>query len=114
MNAYVAFLADPYPGFRLSRLYPVDLAIAPPARQNRWKTGFRLILALPAALVNQVLSYLGLVIGVFAWFACLVTGAMPRGLQDLSTWILRFGAQTNAYAFLLTGRYPSFSTDTAR
>src|SRR6476659_9533574 len=39
VNAYIYFVADPYPSFRgWSGRYPVDLAIAPPEPQTRWKT----------------------------------------------------------------------------
>lgn len=108
---YLLFLADPFPGFLGDRDYPSDLVVAPAAPQNRWKTAFRLILAIPAAIVTSVLQYLVYVIAVISWFACLFTGAMPLGLRNLSAWVVRFNAQTNGYIFLLTDRYPSFSTD---
>ncbi len=108
---YVLFLADPYPGFLGDRPYPADLVIAPPAPQNRWKTGFRFILAIPAVIVTGVLRYLVVVIAIISWFVCLFTGTMPLGLRNLTAWIVRFTQQTNAYVSLLTDRYPSFSTD---
>ncbi|MBJ7455913.1 MAG: DUF4389 domain-containing protein [Thermoleophilia bacterium] len=108
---YLLFLADPYPGFLGDRDYAADLAVAPPAPQNRWKTAFRIILAIPAVIVTSVLQYLTYVLAVIAWFACLFTGAMPLGLRNLVAWVVRFNAQTNGYLFLLTDRYPSFSTD---
>ncbi len=111
LYGYMLFLADPYPGFLGDREYPADLVVAPAAPQNRWKTAFRLILAIPAQIVNQILGYLVLIVALFAWFACLFTGAMPLGLRNLTAWMVRFGAQTNGYLFLLTDRYPSFSTD---
>lgn len=111
LYGYLGFLADPYPGFLGDRDYPADLVVAPAAPQNRWKTGFRLILAIPAQLVSQVLGYLGFVVAVIAWFACLFTGSMPLGLRNLTAWIVRFTQQTNGYIMLLTDRYPSFSTD---
>lgn len=109
--AYLGFLADPYPGFLGDHDYPADLVVAPAAPQNRWKTGFRLILAIPAQIVSQILGYLAFIVAVIAWFACLFTGAMPLGLRNLTAWIVRFTQQTNGYIFLLTDRYPSFSTE---
>ena len=111
VHGYLLFLADPYPGFMGDRPYPVDLVIAPPAPQNRWVTAFRLILAIPALVVNGVLSYLIYVVAIISWFACLFTGAIPLGLRNLSAWVVRFGAQTTGYVSLLTDRYPDFSTD---
>jgi hypothetical protein len=49
---------------------------------------------------------LALIVGVLGWFACLVRGRMPRGMRDAATYAIGYGAQTTAYALLLTGRYP--------
>ena len=111
VSGYLLFLADPYPGFLGDRPYPADLAIAPPAPQNRWKTGFRILLAIPALIVAQVLGYLVQILAIISWFACLFTGAMPLGLRNLAAWIVRFTAQTHGYVLLLTDRYPEFSPD---
>ena len=111
VHGYLLFLADPYPGFMGDQPYPVDVVIAPPAPQNRWVTGFRIILAIPVLIVYDVLSYLIAVVAIISWFACLFTGSMPLGLRNLSAWVVRFGAQTNGYVWLLTDRYPNFSTD---
>jgi hypothetical protein len=52
--------------------------------------------------VNQLLAFLG-------WFYCLATGQMHEGMRDLSAWMVRYELQTYAYAYLLTGRYPSLA-----
>jgi hypothetical protein len=52
---YVLLAADPYPWFRGSRDYPIDVEIDPPVRQSRWTGFFRLLLALPALLLAAVL-----------------------------------------------------------
>src|SRR5215210_6238965 len=67
VNGYLYFLADPYPGFLGDQPYDVDLEIAPPARQNRWITAFRGILAIPAHIVAYVLSILLGVLWIVAW-----------------------------------------------
>jgi hypothetical protein len=111
VHGYLLFLGDPYPGFMGDQPYQVDVTIAPPAPQNRWVTGFRIILAIPAVIVYEILSYLIFVVAIISWFAILFTGAIPLGLRNLSAWVVRFGAQTNGYVWLLTDRYPDFSTD---
>lgn len=111
VRAYLFFLADPYPGFLGDAAYPTYLTVAPPTDQNRWITFFRIILAIPALIVSSVLSYVSQVLAFFAWIVCLVTGAMPKGFRDILGWVLRFEQQTNAYIWILTERYPSFSTD---
>jgi uncharacterized membrane protein (DUF485 family) len=110
LTAYLYLVADPFPGFR-GRLgtYPVDLEIDGPEPQNRWKTGFRFILAIPAWILMSVLQYVIQIIGFLGWFVCLALGRMPQGMRDLSAYCLRFQAQTYAYAAILTDRYPSLS-----
>jgi hypothetical protein len=125
--AYVFLAAGPFPGFRGRPGYPVDLEIAQPALQNRWSGFFRLVLAFPALLMTSLLgspySVNALVIvfsyglalffsvaglaGFFAWFYCVVLGRAPRGLRDLTTYGLGYGAQAAGYYLLLTGRYPT-------
>lgn len=56
VSAYVFLAADPYPWFRCQADYPVDIEIAPPARQGRWGGFFRLLLAVPALLLATVLG----------------------------------------------------------
>jgi hypothetical protein len=106
-SAYLYLVANPFPGFAGEPgSYPVDLRIAGPQRQNRWKTGFRLILGVPALIVNSALnSALGLV-ALLAWFVGLIKAKMPVGLRNLGVFALRYNGQTFAYTALLTDRYP--------
>jgi hypothetical protein len=106
--AYLFLLADPYPPFSGSQEYPVDLQIAPAEPQSRWKTFFRIILAIPALIIASVLRYLGLAVAVIGWFAALFLGRMPKGLRDTGAWTLRVDQQTYAYTSLLTDKYPQF------
>jgi hypothetical protein len=134
--AYLYLAANPYPAFDGSPGYPVECEIDPPARQNRWKTLFRLLLALPALILAAVLAGLGaggggggrtqdgdttyswtysgvsvaVTVAFLAWFACLVLARMPRGFRDLQAYTLRYAAQTWGYLFLLTDRYPDADT----
>jgi len=47
------------------------------------------------------------VVAAVGWFAALAIGRMPRGMRDLVGYCVRYQAQTYAYLFLLTPRYPS-------
>jgi Domain of unknown function (DUF4389) len=109
LSAYVWIAANPYPGFTGAPGYPVDCVIEPRASQSRLTVLFRLLLAIPAFVVLNVLQYLAFVLAVIAWFIALFTGRMNEGLRDLLAYCLRYQAQTNGYSLLLTGRYPSFS-----
>lgn len=131
MSAYIGLVANPYPSFTGEPGYPVDVAIPDPEPQSRWKTAFRLFLALPALILAGTLgsgtgggggtrdsekwSWLSstgvggvaAVCAFLGWFAAMATGRMPLGLRDLGAYGIGYAAQANAYLLLLTGRYPS-------
>jgi Domain of unknown function (DUF4389) len=129
LTAYLSLAAGPYPGFTGGTGYPVDVAIDPPARQGRLGAGFRLLLAVPAAVLSSALGGSGIygavwgfgalaltgsiavVAGFLGWFAALATGRMPRGLRDVAAYSIGYGAQTTAYTLLVTDRYPDASPE---
>jgi Domain of unknown function (DUF4389) len=104
--AYLMLVANPFPGFTgAPGTYPLDLEVDGPQRQNRWKTGFRILLALPSVLVNAALSGALFASAVLTWFYALVKGSAPWGLRNLAAYALRYDAQTNGYVLLVTDRY---------
>jgi hypothetical protein len=64
------------------------------------------VLALPAYVVSSALSWLLYAAAIGGWFAALALGRMPTGLRNAGVHALRYSAQVNAYATLLTDRYP--------
>jgi hypothetical protein len=123
VSAYVALVADPFPGFTGSSPYPVDVEVPPPGAQGRWGAGLRLLLALPALLLAATLaggvgsssgsSWGGVLAAVafLGWFASLARGRMPEGLRDLGAYAVGYGAQAAAYLLLATPRYPDSRPD---
>jgi hypothetical protein len=110
VRAYVLLIADPYPGFTgREGSYPIDLEVAPPEEQSRLTVFFRLILAIPALLLTNILSNLSQLLAVFSWFIALVMGRVPEGLRNFAALALRFETQTYAYVLLLTQKYPSLN-----
>ena len=109
VTAFVSLVANPFPGFVGEPGYPVDISIAPPEGQKRWITLFRIFLAIPAFLLSGALSVALVVVALLGWFAALATGRMPTGLRNLGAFTVRYHAQTNAYVFVLTDRYPHAS-----
>jgi hypothetical protein len=120
--AYLTLAANPYPGFTGKPGYPVDVEIEPPRPQNRWVSGFRLVLALPAILLADTLLGFGTTaaggstgttggvaatVAFLAWFACLARGRMPQGFRDLDAYAIGYSAQVLGYVLLLTDRYPN-------
>jgi 2-(1,2-epoxy-1,2-dihydrophenyl)acetyl-CoA isomerase len=111
VQAYAWLISDPFPGFRgWYGTYPVDLDIAPPRPQARWKTLLRLPLAIPAYVLQTVLTTVLQVLAVITWFIALAIGRVPRGMRDLMAYCLRYSAQTYAYLLLLTDRYPTLAS----
>jgi hypothetical protein len=126
VNAYLNLAANPFPGFLGENGYEIDLDFEPAAEQNRWKTGFRFVLVIPALLLAAVLgggasggfttgalSYGLQTSGVLSgcafliWFYALANGRAPEGLARLQWYCLHYGGQAAAYALLVTDRYPS-------
>jgi len=110
VRAYLLLVADPFPGFTGKEgTYPIDLEIAPPEDQNRLTVFFRVVLAIPALLLTNILSNLSQLLAVFSWFIALFTGRVPEGLRNFAALAMRFETQTYAYVMLLSPRYPSFN-----
>jgi hypothetical protein len=110
VRAYALLVADPFPGFtgKLGT-YPIDLEVDPPEPQNRLTVLFRIILAIPALLLTNILSNLSQLLAVFSWFIALVMGRVPEGLRNFAALALRIETQTYAYLMVVTERYPSFN-----
>jgi hypothetical protein len=108
--AFLMLVGNPFPGFTGAEgTYPLDLEVEGPQRQSRWKTGFRIILVIPALLVTAALGGALLSSAVLTWFYALVKASAPWGLRNLSAYALRYDAQVEAYLLLLTDAYPHAS-----
>ncbi len=110
VSAFLWLVANPFPGFvGAAGSYPVDVEIPEAGRQNRWITGFKIVLAIPALLLNSALGWLQFVVALLLWFASLVLGRAPVGLQRAGAYAIGYGAQLNCYLYALTDRYPHSS-----
>ena len=110
VNAYTGILYDEYPQFFTDASgVPVHYAHAPqPEPANRLTVGLRFIWAIPALFIAAGLSIAGIVIGIIAWFAIVITGKMPRGNFEFLVKVQRYVVQTNAYVLLQTDTYPAW------
>jgi hypothetical protein len=116
-TAYFALLSDPYPPFTGAddAGYPVRMEFAGPIESySRLKTLFRLLLAIPIAILRYVMNVLLEVGALGAWVVIVITGKLPRGLFDLMVLANSYMARSDAYLFLLTETYPPFQDEQTR
>ena len=110
VQAYGALLlTDQYPPFSLRDEpdYPVRIAIPPRDRLNRFAVLFRIILVIPATIVNLVVQYgAGTIVSVVAWVMALITGKLPESLHLAYTAVLRYSTRLNCYSTMLAAAYP--------
>jgi hypothetical protein len=107
VEAFAVVAANPFPGFTgLPGSYPLDLVLPAPARQSRWRTLFRLFMAIPAWILSIGFFFVLFVSAFLTWFTALFTAKAPEGLRNLSAWALRYLGQVNAFYYLLTDVYP--------
>jgi hypothetical protein len=109
-GAWFYLQTDQWPPFGLSDdpSYPIRVDIAPPASsQSRLKAFFRLILALPVAIV--VAHGTSVVLGglfAIAWLTIVFRGYLPEGVNAALTYVIGFEARVFGYVAILTDAYP--------
>ncbi len=111
VGAYAVLLTDQYPSTVDEQA--VHLEIDYPdveADLNRWLPIVKWLLAIPHYIVLGILSAVGVIVVILAWFAILFTGRYPKSFFDFIVGIARWWLRVAAYAVLLvTDRYPPFS-----
>ncbi|MFE9423932.1 DUF4389 domain-containing protein [Kitasatospora sp. NPDC006697] len=100
-------LVDQYPPFalRLSQPYPVGVEVRP-GRLNRAAVFFRLVLMIPAAVINGLLGAGWLVLAFFLWLITLVAGRQPRPVFEATAALARYRMRFIAYSLMLSSAYP--------
>ncbi len=113
---YVFLLSDEYPPFSgdPGTPYPVDLTIAPPkSAYSRLKVLFRIILLIPVYIISYAMQIVAQVGALLAWFAIIVLGRQPKGLQDMTALGVSYQQRAYAYFFLITEDWPPFTDTTS-
>jgi uncharacterized protein DUF4389 len=88
--------------------YPVTFEADYVERRSRLTTFFRLILAIPLAIVLYLFGIVASIVMLFAWLAIIFTGQYPESLYNFVAGYTRFLARVTAYAALLVDPYPAF------
>jgi hypothetical protein len=108
--AYLMLLVDRYPPFRLGPVrypgeYPVGIEVRP-GELNRLAVFFRLILVIPAAIVQALLMAGWWAVALILWLVVLIVGETPRPLFEATSAVVRFRMRTQAYVLMLASAYP--------
>ncbi|MEU8922365.1 DUF4389 domain-containing protein [Kitasatospora sp. NPDC048545] len=106
VTAYLMLTVDRYPPFAFHAPdYPVQVGLRPGAL-NRLAVLFRIVLVIPASIV-QGLVYAGWwMVAFVVWVVVLVLGRMPQPLYEATTAILRYRLRYEAYLVMLSSAYP--------
>ena len=107
---YSALLTDQYPPFSGDTDdYPVRLRVPPPKPEyDRLKVLLRIFLVIPVALIAYAMRVLWYVGSFIAWFAIVILGKQPKGLQDMTALGLSYDMRALAYMLLITEDWPPF------
>ena len=107
---YLELLTDEYPPFSGDTArYPVRLEVpAPLPEYSRAKAFFRLILAIPVAIIVYAMQIVYQLGAVIAWFAIVILGRQPRGLQDMIALGVSYQQRAYCYFALMTESWPPF------
>jgi uncharacterized protein DUF4389 len=114
---YTCLLTDEYPPFSGDPTisYPVRLDIAAPKPEySRLKVLFRIVLAIPVLIITYAMQIVAQVGALLAWFAIVVLGRQPKGLQDMIVLGLSYQQRAYTYIALITEDWPPFTDDSAR
>ncbi|MFC1413180.1 DUF4389 domain-containing protein [Streptacidiphilus sp. N1-12] len=104
--AYGMLLVDRYPPFGFSAPdHPVQVELHP-TELNRLAVLFRIILLIPAAIVESLVTTGWYAISIVIWLVALVLGRLPVPLFEATAAVTRYAMRLSAYVVLLTPAYP--------
>ncbi|MEV6208804.1 DUF4389 domain-containing protein [Kitasatospora sp. NPDC051914] len=106
VRASAMLLVDDYPPFAWRpEEYPVRVELRP-GELNRLAVFFRLILMIPAAIVQSLVLSGWYAIAFVIWLIALILGRMPEPLFGATAATLRYAMRFSAYVLMLTAAYP--------
>ncbi|MER5865003.1 DUF4389 domain-containing protein [Kitasatospora sp. NPDC002040] len=106
VEAYLMLLVDTYPPFRFEAPeHPVRIEVRP-GELNRLAVLFRIVLAIPAGIIQGVLEVGWWAVSFISWLVVLFLGRMPRPLFEATAAIVRYRYRYQAYFLMLSSAYP--------
>ncbi|MEU6661529.1 DUF4389 domain-containing protein [Streptomyces sp. NPDC046821] len=108
VNAYAMLLTGRFPTVELGDTmgYPVRVRVRQSVRLNRLAVFFRLVLVIPAAILESLVTAGWWAVSVIWWLIVLILGRMPLPLFEATAAVLRYRLRLGAYMLLLTSAYP--------
>jgi Domain of unknown function (DUF4389) len=106
--AYIYLLTGVYPPFSLDDYpaYPARVATEP-GKLNRLAVLFRLVLIIPAAVLQAVVVYgMSTIVLFVTWLIVLIRGTMPKPLHLAIAAVVRYATRVSGYYWMLTSEYP--------
>ncbi|HXL96698.1 MAG TPA: DUF4389 domain-containing protein [Streptosporangiaceae bacterium] len=101
-----SLLIDRYPPFAfVAPDYPVQVELRPD-ELNRLAVLLRIVLIIPAGIIQAVVAGGWAVASFFIWLVVLVLGRMPESLFDATAAVVRYSMRVQAYWLMLTSSYP--------
>ena len=88
---------------------PATFAFDPPERVANWRPLVHWLLAIPHLAILYALNVVSEVLSVLSWFWILFTGALPAGIADFQSMILRYSLRTWTYVLFMREEYPPFA-----
>jgi hypothetical protein len=88
--------------------HPIGLIVDDDLKRNRLTVFFRILLAIPQAIVIGIWAFVAEIVVFIAWLAALVTGRVPDSLHNFLARFLRAATHLTAYVFLLADPWPPF------
>ncbi|MFG2909803.1 DUF4389 domain-containing protein [Kitasatospora sp. NPDC048286] len=106
VTAYLMLTVDRYPPFRFEVPdYPVQVDLRP-GELNRLAVLFRIILVIPASIVQGLVNAGWWMVSFALWLVVLVLGRMPQPLYEATAAIVRYRMRYAAYLVMISSAYP--------
>ena len=104
---YAILLTGAYPPFTTEDAdYPIGVAVRP-GRLNRLAVLFRIVLLIPAWIMQSVIAYGAFTMVAFvSWLIVLASGRMPASLHAVLAAAVRYQTRVLGYSLMLTSAYP--------
>jgi len=107
VSGYAILLTGAYPPFTTEDAdYPIGVAVSP-GRLNRLAVLFRIVLLIPAWVMQSVIAYGAFTVVAFvSWLIVLASGQMPGSLHAALAAAVRYQTRVLGYSLMLTSVYP--------